>query len=324
MSAVKRLILSAVIVFSICGTPKAANHGAVGGQILNMFSSARIMGMGNAGVGIVSDINSVVYNPAGLRWMEKSQIQLSHAFYYIGTTYSSVSAGHNFGEDLYNLGIGFKIKYFGLEDTLRDATGLEGERFDIRFMEYILAAGFPLKYRHSLGISLKGVTEKIYKDSGTAFLVDLGWQYNFSERKFYRMLIGNQFGVASFKNRKITEKVNILGAAVRNISGGINTGGGSSDVPLELAVGGAHGIPQLYNLVVAWEAVSGKETPAGIKLGLESELQGFKARIGAIYITNPQITCGFGIPEKNWNIDYGLFWHLDMGLAHRISVGAHF
>ena len=324
MNIIRKSLITAALILHIAALASATNHGSMGGQILGMYTSARILGMGNAGVAIVNDVNSVIYNPAGLRWMSGSQVQMSHVFYYMGTTFSSISAAHNFGEDFYNLGIGCKIKYFGLEDTLRNSSGQETDTFEVKYMQYVISGAIPLKYKHSVGISLKSITEEIYKDSGNAFLFDIGWQYNFSERKYYRMLLGNEFGVASFKNRRITEKINIFGAAVRNVGGAIATGGGSSDLPMELAVGGAHGIPRLQNLVVTWEAVTGKEAVAGLKCGVESEFQGFKARAGVIYLSNPQITLGFGIPEENWHLDYGLFWHLDMGLAHRLSVGASF
>ena len=94
--------------------------------------------------------------------------------------------------------------------------------------------------------------------------------------------------------------------------------------------GGGVAGQRIYNvavqeaLIVVWEAFMDCKENYGYKCGLEGEIEGFKARAGYIYTTNPNITIGFGIPEGKWRIDYAFLYHWDLGITHRFSMGVNF
>ncbi|MFC2092194.1 hypothetical protein ACFLTD_05415, partial [Elusimicrobiota bacterium] len=234
-----------------------SNYGTTGAQILDMYSSARLMGMGNAGVGLVGNVDAVIYNPAALSQVEGFSVDLAHAFYFNNTSLNSVSMAYALGKQYYDMGLGFKWKYFTAGDTIRDVFGNEGSGFDINFSQYALGAGIPVYERHSLGLTINTVTEKIYDESGNVISFNLGWMYNLSVREYQRFLVGRK-GMAAFHKRRVSKRLNAFGAVIKNIGGEIATkGSDGSKLPLEFAAGGTHELLILKNIMVAWELFTG-------------------------------------------------------------------
>lgn len=303
----------------------SSNCGTTAAQILNMNTSSRIVGMGNAGIGLADDLNALVYNPAGLSQVSGTQLQFTYIFYFLGTKMSSVSYGQKIGKilpgKLSDAGFGFKWKYFYTKDTVRNEAGVEEESFAIKYSQYSIGMGFPLSNnRHSLGFAVNTVSEEIYTEKDSKVAIDLGWHYKFyageaeppipfkKSRGWYMDAIGIR------KKLKKSVRINTIGAAIKNL--------GENKLPVKLVLGGAHEL--IDDIVIVWETFTSREISLGFKCGVEAEIEGFKARAGFIYTTNPNITIGFGIPEKNWNIDYAFFMHMDLGIAHRVSYGVYF
>ena len=63
------------------------NTGTAFGQFMLIEPSARVTGMGNAGVSLYEGIQGAYYNPAALGPLEGAAIQLSHGFWYAGIKY---------------------------------------------------------------------------------------------------------------------------------------------------------------------------------------------------------------------------------------------
>src|SRR5512140_1932296 len=61
--------------------------GTTVGQFLLIEPSARITGMGNAGVTIFDEASSVYYNPAALGHITGSDAQFTHSLWLVGITY---------------------------------------------------------------------------------------------------------------------------------------------------------------------------------------------------------------------------------------------
>lgn len=333
---IKKVIVLILISFvfalpALCGY----NYGRTRCQILDMYTSARIMAMGNAGVGLANDLNALVYNPAGLAQLQKIQLQATHIFYFVGTRMDSFSYGQRIGKvsekrpgwGLDYIGIGFKWKYFYAGDTIRDESGEEGKSFDIIYSQYSVGAGCPLTKRLSAGLAVNIVSEEIYTEKDTFAGVDLGGHYKLSAGRRYSTMLR----VRGRRVRRVIlsepEGINSVGLVIRNI--------GSSSLPLKLVLGGAHELTMISglesawgsvvdDLIVVWEAFADSKKNYGYKFGLEGEIRGFKARAGFIYTTKPNITFGFGVPEGKWNIDYAFLYHWDLGMTHRVSIGFNF
>jgi hypothetical protein len=313
----KLRIILLIVCALIPGMLSASNFGTTAASILNLHSSPRIASMGTAAVGLNDDVNVVLYNPAGLADLSGNPLEFSHVFYYVKTRIESLSAGHSFGK----LGVGFNWKYFAAKDNIRDIDGNELDSFYVNYSQYSIGAGMKLSENQNVGLAVKTVVEDIYENQRKSACLDIGWQYKFYGITRYMTKVFINDYMPGFKKQKTRQKVNNLGVAVRNIGPLMKDNGRQHKLPTELAAGGAHEIEFLNNSLILWEIITSGEVEAGFKFGVESEIEGFKARAGFIYITNPNITLGFGIPEGIWQFDYAFFFHRDLGLVHRLAVG---
>ncbi|MFH1415534.1 MAG: hypothetical protein ABIH89_05560 [Elusimicrobiota bacterium] len=325
------------------GISEAYNYGTAGAQILDLHTSARIIAMGDAGVGLADDLNAVVYNPAGLICLSGTDIQATHMIYYVGTNMDSLTVGRK----IRNIGVAVKWKYFYTGDSIRSDDGTKTNSYDISFAQYTAGFGAPLNDKHSVGVSIKAVTEKIYTESGSTIGADIGWYFNThgvktgsinrGRRNALMKPDGNYRDYTRFVDlHNLQEKAerrfmggrrmrHSFGAVIRNIGGKIETvSGKSSSLPLVFAAGAAHELNYFGGITAVWEAFTGVESAVGFKCGIETQIESFKARLGFNYTTQPDFMAGFGIPQNNWRIDYALTRHWELGLAHRITVGVDF
>ncbi|GEM_PF-2202253 len=321
MNKVKTLIsifISAIFLSAtLSRVSNASDYGTTGGQILNIYTSARMLGMGNAGVGLADDLNAVMHNPAGLVNIESTQAQFSHIVYFVETSLNSVIIAGERDE----LGIGIKYKQLRSEDVVRDATGREGNEFDIRFHHVRMAGGYSLNDRHSLGGALNLIMENYHDVENVAFCVDVGWYFKVEDETVYSSIFGSDV------EREIKSSYGIV---LRNIGPDINVED-TVDVamPLELAAGGAHNV-NLFNedFRLLWEFFAGLEDYFSFRGGVEYEVDGMDwdltARGGFEYVTEPRITLGMGFPQDSWYLDYALLFHRNLGTNHRFSVGIDF
>lgn len=279
----------------------ASGYGTTGAQILNLYSSAKIAAMGNAHAGLADDLNAVIYNPAGLTQLYGTEFQFTHLIYFLDTSMSAMTYGQKIGR----IGMGLKFKIFKAEDTYRNNVGYNDKKFDIKYSQYTLGLGFPVSPRHSMGISINSVSENFNLSSIDAFGkdkkdtvmgFDIGWHY--------RGFRGDSFGLV-----------------IRNIGGDIQVDKEKDKQPLKYVLGGGH---RMGKFIFVWEAITGRQMNFAWQSGLEIRINGLKIRSGLIYITKPDITVGFGLPYRNWLLDYAFLPHQDLGIAHRISLGMFF
>ena len=111
------------------------------------------------------------------------------------------------------------------------------------------------------------------------------------------------------------------GSRFAYLGGKIKLDRSEAKLPLKYVLGGSH---SMGKFLFTWETFTGRQINFGWQCGLQADVKSFKLRSGFAYITNPDITFGFGIPYRNWSLDYAFFPHQDLGIAHRISVGAYF
>ncbi len=319
----------------------AEGFGTTGAQILSINTSARLVSMGSAGVGVADSLDAIVYNPAGLTQVEGHQFQLSHIFYFLGTSLNSVTYAGRF----HKLGYGIKWKYFYAEDSIRSVAGLKEKGLKIQYMQYSGGLGYPLSRKSSFGMTVNAVTEQVYNEAGSVVGCDLGWQYRFYKveddskyqgisaallrmgdnyRKYSKYIEKRRARRRSRRGMSGNrERINTIGVSIKNIGGKIKTGS-ASYLPLKLSVGGAHELPIKYNLMMVWEVSSSRETDFVFQGGVEAEIEGFKARAGFTCVTKPDFAFGFGVPEGIWRFDYAFFWHRDLALVHRFTIGVGF
>jgi len=291
-----------IIVFAMINSPLCAksSYGTAGAQILNLHTSAKVSSMGDAFAGLANDLNAVIYNPAGLGQLYGTEFQLTRLFYFMDTGVNALTFAQKFNK----MGAGIKVKLFSAEDTYRGILGADGDKFKIKYSQYSIGLGRQIFNKHSAGVTVNIVYENFAlgstavdddkKDTVMAF--DLGWHY--------RARRGDSFG-----------------AVIRNAGGKVRIGEKADRLPLQFVLGGGH---KMGRFILVWEAVAGREIPFGWKSGVEADIQDFKVRAGFMYITAPDLTLGFGVPYRNFYLDYAFFPHQALGTAHRITLGGYF
>ncbi|MEW6104409.1 MAG: UPF0164 family protein, partial [bacterium] len=123
----KLLLVIGLIAFSSYGIDE--NAGISGAQFLNIGVSARASGMAGAYCGLVDDVDSMYWNPAGLSKIKKKQIGLTHNSWFNSVNYEYFAAIMPFG----NQGIGIALSLLNSSrikrTTVSNPSG-DGSSFD--------------------------------------------------------------------------------------------------------------------------------------------------------------------------------------------------
>jgi long-subunit fatty acid transport protein len=296
-----RILLLVVSLFAGYSRNAFCDYGTAGAAILNLEPSARIHSMAGAAAGLADDINAVYVNPAGLIQLYGMEFALTRLVYFEKTNMDTLIYAQKAGR----FGFGGMLKLFRAQDEYRDEAGAGGKDFNIRFSEYRFSAGYQISGRHSAGLSFHMVTEDYLvgeaspaaENTGVSvFAADVGW--------LYRGRRGDSYGVV-----------------VRNMGPSYNMLDGDIRLPLKVVLGGGH---LMGRFILSWEIYSSKQIDIGWKCGFQADINGFKFRSGIMYITKPDVVIGLGIPYRNWSVDYAFSPHQDLGIAHRVTLGAYF
>jgi hypothetical protein len=181
----KRLLL--IFIFTCCILPQTfaqlnfisnvSKKGTTAAPFLSIGQSARAIGMGSAFVGVVNDVSSIYWNPAGLTKTQGINVTFDHTLWLADIKYNYLAASYNLG----GLGtIGFS--YTGADIGEMNVTTISqpegtGETFTSTQAAFSLAYAVQLTENFSIGFSPKFIYESIWRMNATAFALDLGVQY---------------------------------------------------------------------------------------------------------------------------------------------------
>lgn len=180
-----RKIFNLIVIFSITFNvafaqtfkTNVSKRGTTAATFLSIGQSARAIGMGSAFVGVVNDVSSIYWNPAGLTKAEGGQIMVDHTKWIAGTEYNFFAVSYNIG-DLGTVGVSFTGSNIGdMKVTTIEEPWGTGEVFSATDMAISLAYALQLTDRFSIGFNPKFVYQGIWKMSASAFAIDMGVQY---------------------------------------------------------------------------------------------------------------------------------------------------
>lgn len=211
-----------VILFFSLITAYSQNSSKYSNEFLNIGVDARSIGMANAVVSSIDDVNSTYWNPAGLLNIERDEISLMHSNYFANiANYNFISYARSIDNES---AIGFSLIRFGVDDIL-DTTQLIDSQGNIDFnrIELFSAAdyAFLLSYakRNNLlnlnyGINVK-IIRRIIGDfaSSWGFGFDFGIQHqNQNGWKFGLMArdITTTFNNWTFDEEKLNDIQNAI------------------------------------------------------------------------------------------------------------------
>ncbi|HOX24449.1 MAG TPA: PorV/PorQ family protein [Candidatus Krumholzibacteria bacterium] len=265
------------------------------GDWLTRYAGARTVGLGGAFVAVADEAGGAVWNPAGIRWLDRNELQGNSVRLFDDTTVNGLSfalplSGRTTaGATLLTLGSG------GFERTneLNESLG----EFSADDTAFLLSAAYGMTPRLALGANLKVLHHAIEEFSATGVGADLGAQY------------------------VVTDDLR-LGAAILNVGGPTLTLREQDEtVPTEVRGGLALqvlGDAGLLSAEVSQRDGWGSLLRAGAEVWLLSR---FALRLGYAD-DNVAGGVGYRLPQ-GWQFDYGASDH-ELGVVHRFGLSVRF
>jgi outer membrane protein OmpA-like peptidoglycan-associated protein len=144
--------------------------------LYTLGGTARATAMGSAFAGVADDASSLYYNPAGLGWIDGFELGLHHNSWLVGSNRESLLLGSPITSGG-ALAASFSYMDWGSFDVRDNNGNLTGSYTD-RDLEASLGWGERLSGSGptglSLGLSLRGLKQRIYQDGALGISGDLG------------------------------------------------------------------------------------------------------------------------------------------------------
>ncbi len=266
------------------------NSGLPAEYILSFYPDARTSALAGAVVSQGGSVSSIYYNPAGLASNFYNELSFFYTPLFYGTKYTYIGYAYPIGSKETVAG---SIGFLSTSDI--EKTNSIGETlYDFSSQESVFNLAYSAQIGDTTdgGINIKFLSQSIDDYSAHAASCDLGLFSNKDDTKY--------------------------GAVVKNI---IPMKIGEDKLPLSLRLGLTQRIYDKLFLSgdVAFEDML-KKTVHKWFLGSEYNYKIYFLRAGLNY---KEITCGVGVTEEKFSIDYAVSFHT-LDITHRFSVALRF
>ena len=151
------------------------------GQFLAIEPSARHAGMGNAGVALFDDIETVYFNPGALGILDRPAVEFTHAPWYAGITYDYAAAAFPVGRWGTMFGSVTSLNSGEIDvRTVAQPLGT-GERYNVGDLAISLGFGRRVTSHFSTGMQVHWVRERIWHTSQDFVTFSVGTVYQLTE-----------------------------------------------------------------------------------------------------------------------------------------------
>lgn len=334
----RRILLGAMVM--MLGALPALGQSKTGttiGQFLLIEPSARIAGMGNAGVSASDGLDAAYFNPAVIGLLHNHNVQFTHSVWLAGITYDYVAVSLPTGK-WGNVVASLTALNSGEIDVRTVAQPLgTGERYSVSDVAIGLGYGRQVTDRFSAGARVSYVQEAIWNTSMNTVVFDFGTLYQVSERGLRIGASLSNFGTQGrFSGRDLA--IVYDGDPTRYGDNGALPGEVYTDafaVPtfFRVGVGMPFRLSPQAKLQVAVDAFHPSDNTEGMSAGAEFEyLRRFALRAGWQSAfqrdTELGLTLGIGMWGKldvyGYKVDYGWAEHRRLGGTHRVTFGLTF
>lgn len=181
MKMKRMLIYLTVFTFILAASVFAddfSKTGTVGAQFLKIGVGSRYQGLGEASVAVVNDAYSMYWNPAGLAYIESSNLTFTNVNWITDIALNYISFGTRV-EGLGVIGLSATLLTMGdMEITTVDEPDGTGQTFTAS--DFSMSVGFArhLTTRLTFGAAIKYVHESIYNETASGIAFDFGTQLN--------------------------------------------------------------------------------------------------------------------------------------------------
>lgn len=171
----KRLILTAIILFSISGTVSAGNGGYAGGY-LRFGLGAEAIAFGNSGVAAPADGFAFYYNPAKISFVDRRYLSLTHYFLSLDRIFNCVSLSLPLKPVA---GLSLSWIHAGVKNIEgRTYSGLVDEIYNTGEDAFFISFSNRFFKKLSLGVSLKILRNDLVEIAGKGIGFDFGLFYD--------------------------------------------------------------------------------------------------------------------------------------------------
>jgi hypothetical protein len=174
--AAKKIIITIFLILSFTQI-KAQNDGPgnTGFAVLKLGIGARAIALGEAFSSVTDDATAVIYNPARLSFIDKSNVIIMHNELLQDVNTNFIAARFPLSSKLV-LGFGLlSTSITGIE--IREIPGAPIDNFDANNLSAGLSFGYKVNQNVYLGITGKYLYEKIYVNDASGFAFDFGGNY---------------------------------------------------------------------------------------------------------------------------------------------------
>jgi hypothetical protein len=164
--------LATVLLLGAVVPARAEETAGAPGEWLAQYATARTLGLGGAYVAIATDPLGVLWNPAGLSFMDQDEVRFENARLFEETSINGLSLAvpgswlPSFGVTMVTLRSGG----FDRTNELNDALGT----FDVGETAYLLTLARSVSPRLAMGVNFRAVQQSVEQSSGTGFGADVG------------------------------------------------------------------------------------------------------------------------------------------------------
>lgn len=304
-----------LVVFALIATVAFGQFGADRGTtafpLLKIGFGPRAAAMGNAYVGLASDITALWWNPAGLNQLNTYEAMVSHHEWLKGIRDEFASlVWPQSPKNTFGFAVNF-TSASGIEHWDENNLPVTGDSLIMSYDAMFVASYTRLiGSKFGVGASLKGLYENLYDVTGFGGAIDLSGHWKVSP------VLG-------------------LGLILQNLGPGMFYGDASYMFPIQAQIGMALTFEDiLYGTnFLADVCIPPLDNPVSVHAGVEVwPLEILAVRLG--FQSGPQslnelnflagLTGGVGLNLSNYRIDYAIAPYAQLGLTHRLALIAAF
>jgi tetratricopeptide (TPR) repeat protein len=286
-----KLILAAALLLTRISSSASGLGASYGAEFLGLGGGARPLAMGEAYAAAADDVSSIIYNPAGLAYLNRPQFLAMYNSYFAGVSQRLVLAA--FPTRFGRFGIGYTDLASG-DIPGYDAGGTPTEPFSASSNSVSLSYANKLRENLFFGFSVKGISEKLEKITASTYAFDAGVQWAMNQHLKF-------------------------GAAASNMGPGLSFVDENTPLPVSWRAGAAFTTGAVgRRLTLASDAVAYQDL---IQTNLGIEYSPHEILVLRAGYKGGQARMGMGLFFKNFSFDYAYSPHQYLGASHQFSIG---
>ena len=324
-----------IIIFILSFVPNYGQEsnkaGTTAAQFLKIGVGAGSLGMAGASVGLVNDVSSMYWNPAGLTEVNSISVLASYTDWFVDLKHQyfgivlPVSDDHKFGVSATILTMG------EMEITTEQQPKGTGDFFDASDVMVGLTYSARLVDFFSFGISFKYITQNIYNETASALAVDIGTNLKTGYKGIKVGMALTNFGTTMTLDGRDLQKTydpNPNNATNVGIASNLKTESWELPVNFRVGIGWdlmGTGDVMMYNqtnsIKIGIDGNHPNDGPENASVGIEYRWQNLIALRSGYYFNDDvrKLSLGFGL---NWEVPQSFVIGVDYAFADLDRLGA--